>query len=297
MSAPINPYQESKFLDKLQAHVNEDVESLVAAEHRVAEEIGERVRELPNQVGHMTSEQIQDAIHSVEAAYKKRMHKKKRRAQWLAIGGITFWLLAVCVLAVAIMPRVVYGLFPESADRIAQSLGETVDVEKSGFGETIYEAEKEPEPQYVPPYDPTLPEVNHIYIDSIGLTTDIGEGEDWEEVLRTGVWRTPDFGTPEDRRRPMILAAHRFGYLVWTNQYRRENSFYNLPKLENGDKIEVVWNQRKYIYEVYEGYTDTALRDFEADLILFTCEVLNSDRRIVRKARLIVPDGFAKELR
>lgn len=296
MPAPKNPYQPAEFLDQLQAHIKEDMEELVQHPRETWDTIGTSVGHIPQAVEKRFETPVASTIESVEKAYKQRITRKHRRAKWLAISGITLWLVAVFVLAGAIMPRLVYALFPDQADRIAQALGETVDVEKSAFGETLYKEEK-PEPQYVPPFDPTLPETNHIYIETIGLTTDIGEGEDWEEVLKTGVWRTPDFGTPEDRRLPMILAAHRFGYLVWTNQYRRENSFYNLPKLENGDKVEIVWNQRKYTYEIYEGYTDTAMRDFDADLILFTCEVLNSERRIVRKARLVVPDGFAQELR
>ena len=61
----------------------------------------------------------------------------------------------------------------------------------------------------------------------------------------------PDFGTPLDRTKPVILAAHRFGYLAWTNLYRRKNSFYNLPKLKEGDLVEITYKQRKYTYEIY----------------------------------------------
>jgi len=132
-----------------------------------------------------------------------------------------------------------------------------------------------------------LPTENSLEIPKIKVSTVIQEGNDWEKALEAGVWRVPEFGEPVERKLPIIMAAHRYGYLKWSNTYRRENSFYNLPKVENGDQIEIIWNQRKYVFEVYEGYTDTKIRDYSADLILYTCELLNSDRRIVRLARLI----------
>lgn len=235
----------------------------------------------PN-VPHISVEAIQEAFH-------KRMERKRKRARILALAGLTLWLGAFLAFALLILPELVTKLFPGYTEKIARALGQTVEVDRSGFGDTIYE-DLAPEPTYIPPYDPDLPEGNWLIIDKIGINTPIGEGEDWEEVLRQGVWRAYQFSDPEDRTEPTILAAHRFGYIYWTNQYRRQNSFYNLPKLENGDQIEVIWNQRRYVYEVFEGYTDTKLKHLDADLILFTCEVLNSDRRVVRKARLLIPD-------
>ncbi len=196
--------------------------------------------------------------------------------------ALSLWLVALLVLVLPNSAGVWYGLFPETTEKVAQSLSQAVDVKKSEFGALAYE---KPE-VYQPALDTSLPVENRIVIEKIGLNTVIGEG-DVEEALKTGVWRAGDLGDPFERDLPTILAAHRFGYLKWTNEYRRLNSFYNLPKLENGDKVEIVWNQRKYVYEVYEGYTDSEIKDYEADLILYTCEVLNSDRRIIRHARLI----------
>ncbi|HLE49636.1 MAG TPA: sortase, partial [Patescibacteria group bacterium] len=133
------------------------------------------------------------------------------------------------------------------------------------------------------------------------------------EILKTGVWRVPDFGTPEDDGPsepvergadsqigpselvergadsqiglPIILAAHRFGYVTWTNSFRTLNSFYSLPKLKVGDRVEIVWNQRKYVYEIYKEETGTAITDYTADLILYTCDLWNSPTRIFKYAR------------
>jgi sortase (surface protein transpeptidase) len=86
----------------------------------------------------------------------------------------------------------------------------------------------------------------------------------------------------------MILAAHRFGYLTWTNAYRFKNSFYKLPELEPGDKAIVIWGQRKYTYEIYDGEESEEISQYGADLILYTCKFLESNVRIFRYGRLVV---------
>lgn len=221
----------------------------------------------------------------VESLTKKRA-KSRSRKRLLAMVAMGLWVVAALVLIVPVVPYALYGLFPETTATVADSLGETVDVETSQFGAVVYE-----EPVYVPPVDESLPRENRLVIEKIGFDSQIGEAavEEVEEVLRKGPWRVSDMGTPVLRHAPMVVAAHRFGYLAWTNQYRRENSFYNLPKLENGDRIEIIWEQRKYVYEVYGGYTDDELSEesYQADLVLYTCEVLNSNRRVVRLARLV----------
>jgi hypothetical protein len=142
---------------------------------------------------------------------------------------------------------------------------------------------------YLPRYDPSLPRENRIKITKIGVDTPIIETtvENYEVALKKGVWRVPDFGTPEFREYPTIVAAHRFGYLAWTNTYRRKNSFFNLPKLKEGDTVEVIWKQRKYLYEIYKLDKGEQISDYTANLILYTCETLDSSQKIFRYARLL----------
>ena len=144
-------------------------------------------------------------------------------------------------------------------------------------------------PVYIPPFDPRLPTTNHLLIPTIGVTTDIQEATfiDYEDALRKGVWRVSDFGAPDVQKEPIILAAHRFGYLAWTDSYRRKNSFYNLPKVEVGDIVEIDWSQRKYLYEVYATSKGIQILDYSADLILYTCETLTGDTKIFVYASLI----------
>ncbi len=143
---------------------------------------------------------------------------------------------------------------------------------------------------YLPPFDPLLPQENRLIIPSIGVTTGLQEAtlDNYEAALRKGVWRVSDFGSPADRERPTILAAHRFGYLAWTDKYRRENSFFKLPKLKLGDIIEIDYQQRKYLYEIYAEGKGPEILDYSADLILYTCEGLTGDTRIFKYAKLII---------
>ena len=105
------------------------------------------------------------------------------------------------------------------------------------------------------------------------------DGEDVEAILRTGIWRVPDFGTPPENLQPIILAAHRWGYLEWSASFRKLNSFYHLPQLKVGDTIKVIWEQRQYEYKVYSTETGTQITDYNAKLILYTCQLWNSPVR------------------
>lgn len=141
---------------------------------------------------------------------------------------------------------------------------------------------------YEPAFDPTLSKTNNLSIPSIGVKTPLQEAtyENYEDALRRGVWRVSDFGAPGEAK-PVILAAHRYGYLAWTNQFRRENSFFNLPKLKVGDLVTIVWHQRKYTYEIYAEEKGKQISDYSANLILYTCVTLTGEERIFKYARLL----------
>ncbi len=142
---------------------------------------------------------------------------------------------------------------------------------------------------YQPRLDSSLPSESRLKIPSIGVNTAIVEAtyDNYNEALKKGPWRVSDFGTPADRERPTILAAHRFGYLAWSNLFRRKSSFYNLPNLKVGDTVEIDWGQRKYVYEVYKEDKGSNITDYSADLILYTCETLTSEVRIFKYGRLL----------
>ncbi|MDP1710193.1 MAG: sortase [bacterium] len=142
---------------------------------------------------------------------------------------------------------------------------------------------------YIPAFDPTLPMAGRLIIPSIGVKTNIAEATlaNYEDALKKGVWRVSDFGSPNMRSMPTIMAAHRFGYLAWTNSYRRLNSFYNLPKAQVGDTVEIDWQGRKYLYEIYSTEKGENITDYSADLILYTCVSLTGSEKDFVYARLL----------
>jgi LPXTG-site transpeptidase (sortase) family protein len=142
--------------------------------------------------------------------------------------------------------------------------------------------------------DVSLPEGHYLSIPKIGVDTIIWEGEsdNYDKALKKGVWRVNDFATPDmaspGSGKPVILAAHRFGYIDWTQTYRLKNSFYKLPDLKPGDEVEIVWNQHRYKYKVTKLEEGEKITDYSSDLILYTCKYLVSPIRIFVYAKLMI---------
>lgn len=201
-----------------------------------------------------------------------------KSAKYLAIAGLL-------VLMISYAPSVWYAIKTGNGRTLSQILRRPGD----NFGELMVASGDKQKVDYQPAFDSNLSLENRIDIPAIGVSTQIQEAtyENYEDALRKSVWRVPDLGTPYERTRPTILAAHRFGYLAWSNLYRRENSFFNLPKLNNGETVEITWRQRKYVYEVYGESSGADINDYTADLILYTCNALDSDIRIFKYARLL----------
>lgn len=153
----------------------------------------------------------------------------------------------------------------------------------------LTEATKNASGRNLPAFNPALPKTNRLLVPSIGVDTEIEEAtyNNYESALKKGVWRVSDFGQPDKIGAPVILAAHRFGYIAWSNSYRHYNSFYNLPKVKVGDTVVIDWQQRQYTYGVYKTENATAISDYSADLILYTCESLSGEERVFVYAKLI----------
>lgn len=186
--------------------------------------------------------------------------------------------LAILILLVNYLPSVWYSVKSKGAVNISEVLARPVgDLEPlSGVA-------------YQPRLNPALSRESRLKIASIGVDTKINEATlaNYEEALKQGVWRVSDFGTPYGRKKPTILAAHKYGYLAWSNLFRRKNSFYSLSKLNEGDIIEITWRQRKYVYKIYQTSEGEEINDYSADIILYTCESLNSPIRIFKYAKLL----------
>lgn len=181
-----------------------------------------------------------------------------------------------------VVQYVYYTLRPATSARLAQVLQEARAQDAQAAEQVVVQPEEPLEPSFLPELDASLPGGQYLFIPKIGVDTVVWEGatEDYESVLRRGVWRAPELPRPVEGK-PTILVAHRFGYLEWTNEYRRKNSFFNLPKLEIGDKIEVVWDQRRFEYQVAAKEEAEQITDWSHDLILYTCKYLVSPTRII----------------
>jgi sortase (surface protein transpeptidase) len=203
--------------------------------------------------------------------------------------GVLFLLLAGVLLIYPQLPHILNTLSINTPEK-----------EEENITQPIYAQEEEPvveEPEEpvltLPDSDPTLPEQNYIIIPKIGVDAVIQEGEDSEAALENGPWIVPDYATPESRYleetpRSVIIASHRFGYSSWSEQKRREISFFNLPETKIGDRIIVIWNQREYVYEIVEVGETTYVEEYDTDLILYTCRYFNSPVRIFRYANLVL---------
>ena len=195
----------------------------------------------------------------------------------LSLLAIFLWSLALILALIPSWPHLYYRLFPHTSSTLASHLSQTSTPPDS----------TSPQNSPLPPLDPSLPQENGLIIESIGVRGEIHQGQDWQNLLKKGIWHIPEFGTPEQENTPTILAAHRWGYLSWNNTFRHLNSFYNLPKLKIDDQIVINWNQRRYHYQVYAEEVSEQITDYSAHLILYTCQLWNSPLRIIKYAKRI----------
>lgn len=159
-------------------------------------------------------------------------------------------------------------------------------VQEPPLNQSLAPADKEV--RQLPPVNPNLPVGDWLVIPKIGVRSQLQATANYEDALATGLWRAPEFGKPGSVEMPMIVAGHRYGWKWWwKDEYWRYNSFYLLPELQVGDRVEVISEQRKWVYEIYAGEEGTEITDYNADLILYTCKYLQSPLRFFRYARLV----------
>ncbi len=197
--------------------------------------------------------------------------------------------LSLIVAAVLFVPSVYYHFVP--ADTQPVKTAETGTPLGGDFDQGSQVATAAAEPvKVLPPQDLSLPEGTWVVIPRIGVRTQLDPALSAEQALAKGVWMAPDYGVPGDTTKPIILAAHRFGWQWWwQTDYWKYHSFYLLPELQPGDVVEVTFDQRKYYYEIYAGEEGQEITDYNADMILYTCKFLNSPLRHFRYARMIDP--------
>lgn len=202
--------------------------------------------------------------------------------------GVLFWVAAGVLILTPILPPILYNLFPQLSKNEVKSLTGDLNKDQKTFADirAKYLPDSSNTSTELPPFDPNLPETNSIKIPSIGVEAELQQGSDWESALEKGPWVVADFGMPDITNTPTIIASHRWGTLLWDSEKRQKISFLKLPDSKIGDKIEIIWKQRKYEYEIYAGEENTEISDYNADLILYTCKLYwESPVRIFRYAK------------
>ena len=203
------------------------------------------------------------------------------------ITGYIFIIAAFGLLLIPYTPYVYYSLNANATDVEAKSIINPLS-EKDHSNLSLLPANPaEPKVLENPPLDVNLPTENILSIPSIGVYGRINDGENAEKVHETGIWRASGYGNPENDGAPIILAAHRFGDIRWSNDFRNLNSFYKLPDTQVGDKIIIIWNQRQYEYKIVEAFDSAYIDDYSEDLILYTCRMIDSDVRVFRYAKRV----------
>ena len=237
------------------------------------------------------------------ATWKRRREKRyqilyKRGPSTLAaiFAGMAFtlWAIFAILSSYPVGLYLYYSVLPKTSELLGKALQETSSSLVNQYSrESVNPITSETVSTVEILRDVSLPEGHYLSIPKIGVDTIIWEGEsdNYDKALKKGVWRVSDFATPDiatpGSGKPVILAAHRFGYIEWTQEYRLKNSFYKLPDLKPGDEVEIVWNQHRYKYQVTKLEEGEKITDYSSDLILYTCKYLVSPIRIFVYAKLI----------
>lgn len=206
--------------------------------------------------------------------------------------AFTLWAIFAILSSYPVGLYLYYTVLPKTSELLGKALQETSQSITSQAKANVV-APTETVSTIEISRDASLPEGHYLSIPKIGVDTIIWEGEsdNYDKALKKGVWRVNDFATPDmatpNSGKPVILAAHRFGYIEWTQEYRLKNSFYKLPDLKPGDEVEIVWNQHRYKYQVTKLEEGEQISDYSSDLILYTCKYLVSPIRIFVYAKLI----------
>lgn len=199
-------------------------------------------------------------------------------AMFFAGAAIISWIGFLLASGFPLVQWIYYRFSPSTSYKLSEILQRTA---KGADSQVI--AKDEVEPFELPGLDMSLPQGYFVNIPKMGVDSEIYEAtlDNYESALRRGVWRVPDFSIPsETYKKPIILVAHRFGYLEWSNLYRRQHSFFNIDKLEVGDEVKVIWEQRKYVYRIERIAEGEEIDSYNYDLILYTCKFLVSPVKI-----------------
>ena len=222
-----------------------------------------------------------------------KYYVEKRSPLWHKLLNITLGLfsisLAIYILFFPVLPEIQYRL-TASSRKIPlykgalgnEYLSESKKSTQKSIIDTLIGVGEDAKASDLRP----IPSENTLFIPQIGADGKVFEGNS-NATLNKGFWRRPKSSTP-DKGGNTVIVAHRFLYTAGPK------TFYNLDKMEVGDKFALYWEGKEYNYEVFEvtivaptaveieGYSD------EAMVTLYTCTPLwTAKDRLVVKAKLI----------
>lgn len=129
------------------------------------------------------------------------------------------------------------------------------------------------------PTEPTKsdpPAKPRLIIPKMLLNEEIFVGNDLK-LVNKGVWLRPNTSRPENGSNT-VLVGHR-------TSYSRSPVFYNLHKLQKGHKMAVIWENKKYNYEVVEikevgpNAVEIEWPTITPRLTLYSCSPIGTSRR------------------
>ena len=129
---------------------------------------------------------------------------------------------------------------------------------------------------------------NRVIIKKIGVNAPIVESVSAEYGLSQGAWHIPKTSSP-DKGGNTVITGHRFKYLPPNNL-----TFYLFHKLEIGDIVSIIWEEKDYFYRIKEIkiVPDTELSILKPTnkptLTMFTCHpIYSTEKRLVVVSELI----------
>ncbi len=215
---------------------------------------------------------LKEKLASLRHLHRPHITRKSFTKRRIITGVfLIMFLVSSALLIYPALPEISYRLNPPKADKIVYALSHSAD--------------------FVPIPEAKFPDTNRLVIPKIGVDSEILEG-DTILVLnyKEGVWHEPKAINPTENGN-MVLAGHRLQYMP-----PNATTFYNLDKIEEGDKIVIYWQQKDYIYVVNSKFEVTpdqveikdSHKDIPHELTLYTCTPLyTSERRLVVKAVLL----------
>ena len=128
---------------------------------------------------------------------------------------------------------------------------------------------------------------NRLYIPKIDINLPYFAGP--ASVMEHGAWwRKPENGNPKDGGN-FVLSAHRFIMGMTPQQTLRKSPFYNINRLDIGDKIIVDYNGKRYEYLISEKRSvkpetvEIEQRTAQPQLTLYSCTLggANDGREVI----------------